>query len=207
MFTPQSLLSLPGKSRERLPFRKWKGTPVEGPGAYTCVFGGMLPHFCRKLVIVVNFFKVCIFLLKGRRVTTSEWSHSKTCSSSWEGKLWLLIIKRPICSYRLHSQPPPQTLVTGFGHFWEGLEFSEKLNVSYRIVRLVHVKCCGKPVSSVRIALYCSIKLQTMGLWKVRWQVSLLLCAPKSNTWVSPSHRIWLMCKQKHAIEKWYSMA
>lgn len=46
--------------------------PVERPGAYTCIFWGMLPHFFRKLVIVVNFFKVCIFLLEGRRVTVSD---------------------------------------------------------------------------------------------------------------------------------------
>lgn len=43
------------------------------------------------------------------------------------------------------AQPAPHrhSLVTGFGHFWEELAFSEKLNVSYSIVRLVHVKCCG----------------------------------------------------------------
>ena len=40
--------------------------------------------------------------------------------------------------------PQLASLLTGFSHFWEGLAFSEKLNVSYSLVRLVHVKCCGK---------------------------------------------------------------
>lgn len=138
MFTPQSLLSLPDKCSGYLPFWKWKGMPVERPGAYTWIFGfqGYASWFFRKLVIVVTYKKVCIFLREGSRVT-SESPHSKTFSSCWEGKLWLFIIQRPVCSYRLHSQAPPPS---GFGHFWEGIEFSEKLNVSYSIVRLWYVQ-------------------------------------------------------------------
>lgn len=142
MFTLESLLSLPGKSSEHLPFRKWKEMPVEGPGSYTCISWGMLPHFLENWLFMVSFFKVCIFLLEGSRVRTSEWPHSKTCSSSWEGRLCLFIIQTHV--FLEITQPvPPQTLIAGFGHFWEGLEFSEKLNVSYSIVKLVHVKCCS----------------------------------------------------------------
>lgn len=42
-------------------------------------------------------------------------------------------------------QPTPHrhSPLTVFGHFWEGLYFSEKLNVSYSTGRLIHVKFWG----------------------------------------------------------------
>lgn len=40
--------------------------------------------------------------------------------------------------------PQLATRLTGFSHLWDGLAFSEILNVFYSIVRPVHVKCCGK---------------------------------------------------------------
>lgn len=58
MFTPQSLLSFPGKSSEHLLFRKSKGMLIRGTGSLRVHF--LLSRICflvfRKLVLVVIFF-------------------------------------------------------------------------------------------------------------------------------------------------------
>lgn len=77
---------------------------------------------------------------------------------------------------------PPQTLITGFGHFGEGLEFSEKLNVSYSILRLVHSKCCGTISEHCRIFILQYKTAANYGSLNGPLTVLLLLCAPKSNT-------------------------